>query len=495
MAADYLDKLAEFVAATRLEDWPATTIAAAKDVALDTIGVILAGSRIPENANFARLAATMSGPGHATLFGHITNAGGLDKSLQDNTHEPAHSNTRESAHSNTPKPAHGELVEPPPPKVQPLFAALVNATAGVALELDEGSRRGGGHPSIHVTPGAIAVAEEQDASGRAALAAIIVGYEVTSRIGAGVQARAEVHSHGTWGTIGAAAATARLLGFDAAHTRRALNLAMSMSPANTWTPCLEGATIRNLYPGRSGFQGIMAAHLVNCGFTGVQDGPADLYNGILGEGFDPAAVMDGWGATGPAGPLRIEQNYFKYHACCLYNHPVLDAALALQEQHGFAAAAVAQVRVTAPPIVQLMTNPAPDNMLSAKFSIPYALAAALTYGDTGPAAFYPERVADPAVNALARRVAVIADPEMSMRRYDYPAAIVSLTLQDGRVLEERATAHYGDSPNPRPRRELVDKFTTLATPTLGKDRTAQVIAAVGRLEKLPRIRELTALLG
>ena len=481
MAADYLDKLAEFVATTRLEDWPATTIAAAKDVALDTIGVILAGSRIPENANFARLATTMSGPGHATLFGNIP--------------ESAHSNTRESAHGNTPKPAHGELVEPSPPKVQPLFAALVNATAGVALELDEGSRRGGGHPSIHVTPGAIAVAEEQDASGPAALAAIIVGYEVTSRIGSGVQARAEVHSHGTWGTIGAAAATARLLGFDAAHTRQALNLAMSMSPANTWTPCLEGATIRNLYPGRSGFQGIMAAHLVNCGFTGVQDGPADLYNGILGEGFDPAAVMDGWGATGPAGPLRIEQNYFKYHACCLYNHPVLDAALALQEQHGFAAAAVAQVRVTAPPIVQLMTNPAPDNMLSAKFSIPYALAAALTYGDTGPAAFYPERVADPAVNALARRVAVIADPEMNLRRYDYPAAIVSLTLQDGRVLEERATAHYGDSPNPRPRQELVDKFTTLATPTLGKDRTAQVIAAVGRLEKLPRIRELTALLG
>ena len=486
MVADYLDKLAEFVATTRLEDWPAATLAAAKDVALDTIGVILAGSRIPENANFARLAATMSGPGRATLFGHIPDAGSLGNPAYTNIHQPAH--------TDTPKPAHGELVEPPP-KVQPLFAALVNATAGVALELDEGSRRGGGHPSIHVTPGAIAVAEEQDASGREALAAIIVGYEVTSRIGAGVQARAEVHSHGTWGTIGAAAATARLLGFDAAHTRQALNLAMSMSPANTWTPCLEGATIRNLYPGRSGFQGIMAAHLVNCGFTGVQDGPADLYNGILGEGFDPAAVMDGWGATGPAGPLRIEQNYFKYHACCLYNHPVLDAALALQGQHGFAAAAIAQVRVTAPPIVQLMTNPAPDNMLSAKFSIPYALAAALTYGDTGPAAFYPERVADPAVNALARRVAVIADPEMSMRRYDYPAAIVSLTLQDGRVLEERATAHYGDSPNPRPRRELVDKFTTLATPTLGDDRTAQVIAAVGRLEKLSSIRELTALLG
>ena len=272
---DYLDKLSRFVAVTRLKDLSESTVAAARDVVLDTVGAILGGSRLAENANLARLARTMSGDGHATILGH--RAG----------------------------------------RVQPVFAALVNATAGVALELDEGSRLGGGHPSIHVTPGAIAVAEEVGASGRAALEAVIVGYEVTSRIGTGVQARADVHSHGTWGTIGAAAATAKLLGYDAAATRQAMNLAMSMSPANTWTPCLEGATIRNLYPGRSEFQGIMAAYLGQCGFTAVNDGPADLYTGILGEGFDPEAVVAGWGETGPAGPLRIEQNYTKYHACCL----------------------------------------------------------------------------------------------------------------------------------------------------------------------------------
>ena len=194
---DYLDKLAQFVVDARLEDLSQATVSAARDVVLDTIGAILAGSRLPENGNLARLAPTLSGAGQATIMGHSVG------------------------------------------KVQPVFAAMVNATAGVALELDEGSRLGGGHPSIHVMPGAIAVAEELDATGKAALEAVIVGYEVTSRIGFGVRARAEVHSHGTWGTIGAAAATARLLGFDAAATRQAMNLAMSMSPANTWAPCLE----------------------------------------------------------------------------------------------------------------------------------------------------------------------------------------------------------------------------------------------------------------
>ena len=450
---DYLDKLARFVVETRLEDLSPTTVAAARDVVLDTIGAILGGSRLAENGSLARLAQTMSGAGHATVFGHQIG------------------------------------------RVQPVFAALVNATAGVALELDEGSRLGGGHPSIHVTPGAIAVAEEVDATGKAALEAVIVGYEVTSRIGTGVQSKSDVHSHGTWGTIGAAAATARLLGYDAAATRQAMNLAMSMSPANTWTPCLEGATIRNLYPGRSEFQGIMAAYLGQCGFTAVNDGPADLYTSILGEGFDPEAVVDGWGDAGPAGPLRIEQNYTKYHACCLYNHPILDAAMALQRREGFSADAVKSIDVTAPPIVGIMANPEPANMLSAKFSIPYALAAALVGGETGAPAFYDERVGDPAVRSLAERIEISPDPLMNMRRYDYPAARVAITLDDGRTLEGSAAAHYGDSHNPRPREDLLNKFRALAGESLGEERTEVVIAVAGQMDSLGSVRELTRLLG
>ena len=452
-APDYLDKLARFVVETRLEDLGDTTVAAARDVVLDTIGAILAGSRQPENANLALLVQTLSGAGKATLFGH--SAGG----------------------------------------VQPVFAALANATAGVALELDEGSRLGGGHPSIHVTPGAIAVAEEIGATGKAALEAVIVGYEVTSRIGTGVQAKAEVHSHGTWGTIGAAAATAKLLGYDMAATRQAMNLAMSMSPANTWTPCLEGATIRNLYPGRSEFQGIMAAYLGRCGYTAVNDGPADLYTSILGEGFDPNAVIAGWGDAGPDGPLRIQQNYTKYHACCLYNHPVLDAAIALQQREGFTADSVRRIQVTVPPIVQIMANPEPENMLSAKFSIPYALAAGLVGGETGAPAFFDEQVGNPAIRSLAQRVEVLPDPDMNLRRYDYPAARVAITLNDGRTVEGSAAAHYGDSHNPRPRADLLDKFRSLSAETLGGENTEKVIELTGRMDELADVEELTRLLG
>ena len=228
--AHYLDALAEFVAGTDSAQLPPSAVRAAKDVFLDTIGAMAAGSALPENASLARQVAHGPGSPGATLIGHGLTA-------------------------------------------DPLLAALVNATAGVALEVDEGNRYGGGHPAIHVLPGLLAVAEESAATGAEVLAALVAGYEVTSRLGGATRPRHNVHSHGHWGAPGTAAAVARLKGLDAGAVRSVISMAASMSPANTWTPCFEGATVRNLYPGRSSLQGILATHLHACGFTALEDGP------------------------------------------------------------------------------------------------------------------------------------------------------------------------------------------------------------------------------
>ena len=115
---DYLDRLAHVAAEASVDTLPSTTVEAAKRVLLDTLGAIAAGSTLPENGRLARLAAARAPQGVATLLGHGA-------------------------------------------KADAGWAALVNATAGVALEVDEGNRLGGGHPAIHVIPGALAVAEEQ----------------------------------------------------------------------------------------------------------------------------------------------------------------------------------------------------------------------------------------------------------------------------------------------------------------------------------------------
>jgi len=442
--SDYLDRLAGFAADVRLESLPSTTVAAAKLVLLDTLGAMLSGGALAENARLAQLAAARSARPAATLLGHTARA-------------------------------------------DCFWAALSNATAGVALEMDEGNRLGGGHPAIHVIPGALAVAEEHGLSGSRLLEAVVAGYEIGSRLGGATTARSNVHSHGTWGTISTAVAVARLAESSAETTRDVMNLAASMSPANTWTPALDGATIRNLYPGRSAFQGILAVDLQRCGFTGLRDAPSDVYGTILADRFESDLAVQGLGES-----YRIEQNYFKFHACCRYNHFALEALATLRRAHAFSANDVERVHVTTIPFGLRMADPSPASMLGAKFSIPYAVAAHLVLGHTSVAAFEEHALGDPRIRALAQRVEMAADPEMSPRTADRLTARVRLSLRDGRVLEETAGIVRGDAVNPVPDDEVIAKFLALSAPVLGEPRARRVMEVAHELETMKDVRDLTA---
>lgn len=443
----YLDRLTRFVEETRVEGLPPETRQAACLVLLDTIGAMVAGSALPENRRLATSLHERGSRAAATLIGH----GG---------------------------------------RVDPLLAAFANATAGVALEVDEGSRLGGGHPAIHVVPAALAVAEDIGADGRRLLDAVIAGYEVCSRLGSATTPRPNVHSHGTWGTIGTAVAVAKLAGLDAAGLKAVINLAASMSPANTWTTALEGVTIRNAYPGRSGLEGILAVDLHRAGFTGLPDAPSDVYGTILADRFEPERALEGLG-----GPLRIEQNYFKLYACCRYNHFALDALLAATRRERLSPEQVDRVVVTTIPFGPRMAGAAPTSRLGAKFSIPYAVAAALVLGRADVAAFEEPALGDPRIRALASRVEVRVDSEMSPRRSDYPTAVVELVLRDGRRLSESTTVVRGDFERPVPAGEVVEKFLALASPTLGPERAREVAGLIGEAARVKDLHEVTRRLG
>ena len=270
--ADYLDELSSFVCETKFEDLDEPAVRATKDVLMDTFGAILAGSCLSVNARLARFAASASGRATCAILGH-------------------------------------------PERADPIYATLVNSTAGVGLEQDEGNRWGGGHPAIHVVPGAVAVGEEMAIDGRRLAESVVVGYELVSRIGSGMRPRLNVQLHGTFGSIGTAVAVAKLLDYNQKQVRELINIAACMAPANPFMVHYEGATIRNLYLGRSGLQGILAVKLHQAGFTGLRDGPSAVYGTILGESFDPEKVVQGMGNG-----LRIQQNYFKISRC-LPLHP------------------------------------------------------------------------------------------------------------------------------------------------------------------------------
>ena len=179
----------------------------------------------------------------------------------------------------------------------------------------------------------------------------------------------------------------------------------------------------------------------------------------------------------------------------MYNHPALDAVQAIASQEKLSVADVKRVRVEAPPIAMIMAGDEPENMLAAKFSVPHAVAVCLVHGVTDVTAFYPDKLQDPVVRELAKRVELAADPQMNPRRFDYPGARVTMWLADGRQVSQRVVAHHGDSHNPASREELVDKFNGLALDSLGEERTRRVLRAADCLDTLDTVRELTRLLG
>ena len=439
---DYLNILSRFSADATFDSLPPSAIAAARDVALDTLGAIAAGMLEPENLRLAAWTAQNMAPAGSTIIAtpHRANAMG---------------------------------------------AALVNATAGVALEMDEGNRFGGGHPAIHVLPGLLAVAERDGASGADFLTALVVGYEVTSRLGGATAARPNVHSHGHWGAPGTAAAIAKLRGMDASDIRAVINVAVSMSPANTWTNAFAGATVRNLYPGRSSMQGVMAVALYECGFTALDDAPSDVYGTILGDSFDGEAAVAGLGDE-----YRIERNYFKLHACCRYNHATLDGVLEAMGGAQLSPDAVDSVAVSVPWMLDGMLGDYPQNMLSAKFNLRYAVAAAVATGRTDVAVFRTDSIADPAIRALFDRVSVQVGDAPQRQSVRNPSASVEIRLRNGAASTSRVQTIRGDYGKRIPRSEIVDKFQYLATPALGAKRTQQALTRIASLRDCADMREL-----
>jgi len=336
-------------------------------------------------------------------------------------------------------------------------AAFINGTAGTFLEMDEGNRYSRGHPAVHVIPAAVALSQERVADGADFLAGLVVGYEVGSRLGAASQLRASMHPHGTWGTIGAAAACARIAHLNPSAMREALNIASSLTIATSKRTMLEGGLVRNTYAGLSNRNGLLALDLTECGFTGERDGPASLLGQTVSEHFDPEAVVRELGQD-----WHLMHNYFKMHSCCRYNHGTLDAIDQLGASQSLPQPEeIESIEVQTYHLAAELDDPTPANTLAAKFSVPFAVATRIVHGSSALSSFTWKAVRRPDVQALAQRVRVSHDPAMSQRLPQERPARVLMRLKDGRQLLAEAGVNRGDDASPYTREELRAKFMDL----------------------------------
>ena len=296
------------------------------------------------------------------------------------------------------------------PALRPGDAALVNGVAAHGFELDD-FHNAKLHPGAVVVPAVLALAEARSLAGPRLTSAIAAGYEVMIRLALALgpsEARLRGwHLTGICGSIGAAAASAHLLGLDAERTAWALGLGGTQS-SGLFAFTADGSMSKRLHAGRAAQSGILAAELAELDFSG----PTQLLEAEDG-GWLRAFRSDAGAAEllrGLGSDWRAQETSFKPHACCGSLHAHVDAALELRRDWS----PDRPVRVGLPQVVQVQCGYPYESgsVLNAQMSARYCVAVALLDGQALPAQFTAERIADPAVTRLAQRIELVVDEEL-----------------------------------------------------------------------------------
>lgn len=442
-----VELLAQAVAETRWQDLPAEVLDRAKLVLLDTLGVILAGSEQPELRAMRAAAASWPGRG-ATIL-----ARGF-------------------------------------PAAAPATAALLNGTAGRSIELCESHRFVACQAAVQVLPAVLAAAEVCGSNGREILLALILGYEVAIRLGAGTTQRPLAHQNGQTAMLGAIAGAARLHGFDTAQTSRALRLGATFMLVPSYTNAVRGATVLNVAGGMSGHAAMLAIDLVKSGFLAQEDAIEEALGHLVADRFHAAPVVDGLGKR-----WEITRNAFRLRACCIPTYASLDALEICLAELRPTPEAIATVLVETYRFGAAMKDPAPCNSFAARYSLPHAAAAIILLGHAGLQAFSEEKVRDPDFAALRSRVRVVEDPALTAMAPHAKPGRVTLRLKDGREATHQVDSARGDFQRPYSDDEVRAKFRALAGTLFTAHDVAELEVLVASIEDWRTVGSLLDLIG
>jgi 2-methylcitrate dehydratase PrpD len=427
---------------------PAEARHAAARAVLDTVGVALAGAGEPAARAVQRVIEETTGP--CTVLGLFSRATAGD-------------------------------------------AALANGTAAHALDYDDMCFVSLAHPSAPLVAAALAAAEAAGSSGRALLDAYVVGFEIEGRLGRVMNPRHYQrgwHCTSTLGTIGAAAAAARLSGLDAAACGHALAIAASEASGLKEN---FGTMVKPLHAGLAARNGVLAAQLARAGMT-ASAAAIEGSQGFLAA-MDSEHPALGACAADLGSRWEIVETGItvKLYPSCAGTHPALDALLDLRRRERFTGDQIESIDVGVDPIVPtILIYDKPSCGLEGKFSMPFCAAAAMVDGRVGIDTFEAGRLCDPRVTAVQSLVTMSVDPTLDASAPALTQARVTVRLHDGRVFTASANGARGYPERPASDDELAAKFLACAMRALAEPRAHAALAALRDIERLPSLTELMA---
>ena len=344
------------------------------------------------------------------------------------------------------------------PRTDRLSAAVANAVAADWLELDEGYRPTPCHAGLYVVPALLAECEARDVTLRDLLRALVVAYEIVTRVARSWTARATLmQSHGRYCAIAAAAAVALARNADADLLRAAITGAATLTMASPRDHLVSGALVRNVWPAVGAWAGSMGVEWAECGIGGVDTAFFDVFSTVHGGTAHPQRLVESLGET-----WSILDGYMKLHACCQHLHSTVEALLEMRGRSDFDAGEIEEIVVEAHPLAFSLANPRPTTTLGAKFSLPHAVGAVIATGTGGANAFTSATLADATIARLRERVRVEPFTPLPDPPHDRPSR-VRIAYRDGRKVAGECLSAQGGADRPFPQRVFIDKITSLTS--------------------------------
>jgi 2-methylcitrate dehydratase PrpD len=433
-----LDRLGDYAVQVRATTPTAAVLHDAKRAVIDWFAAMLPGTGEPAAVNLRAAVAEETGHGRAIVYGTASRA---------------------------------------PTRV----AALLNGTASHLTEFDDIFRDGIYHPGSPTIAAALAAAQTSGVNGLDLLRGIIVGYEISTRIGAAMvpEHYRFWHTTATVGTFGAAAAAATILGADPRQFAHALATAGTMA-AGLQQGFRSDSMSKPLHAGHAADAGTLAALGAMNGLTGA----LDILEGEAGFGKAMGPDPDWDAVFADLGQVHnISRMTVKNHGCCGHTFAAIDGAKALQAQHGLKPDDIARITVgTYGTALKVAGTRTVETPFQGKFSLPYVVATSLLHGNARIDAFKAERLRDAATHALMQRIDMNVDPELDATFPKQRAARVAIETRDGRRFSHLQHTRKGDPDDPLSDAELDEKFLELAGPVLGRAAAQQSLGELHRIE-------------
>ena len=440
-------KLAEFVINTPYEQIPENARLSAKRAILDCLGVTLAGG---------------SDPGSKLIVEFVKSHGGKEESGVIGAGF----------------------------KTIASEAALANGTMAHILDYDDYCISFLGHPSVAILPAVLALAEKEHASGKDALAAYILGFEMGASLGPACGNHYVVgwHCTGTMGAIGAVGAACRVLKLSVDQTRNALGITASLASGLKQN---FGTMTKSLHAGNGARNGVVGALLAQMGFTAnldILESPQGFCRVFAGG---QECNLSQVGATLGQNWVIASQLALKPWPSCAGTHTSIQGALELAKEHKIKAEDVAEVECrTNPFVASAAMHHQPKEGLQGKFSVQYCVSRALLDGEVGLKHFSDEMVNQPEAQALIQKVKFVHPEEMKASFVTPLASEVVIKLKNGTVVSKKVDSPKGEAQNPMSMTDVSTKYNGCASLVLPADAVKSSLNMVTDLEKLPDIATL-----